>query len=70
MYKLDLEKAGVPEIKLPTSTGSKQSNLKEIYPEYPMEGPMLKLKLQFLIHLMPTWFTGKDPDAGKDWGQE
>ena len=54
MYKLDLEKAGVPEIKLPTSTGSNQSNLKEIYPEYPMEGPMLKLKLQFLAHLMPT----------------
>jgi len=32
---------------------------------------MLKLKLQYLGHLM--WRTDsleKDPDAGKDWGQE
>ena len=29
---------------------------------------MLKLKLQYLGHLQR--FTGKDPDAGKDWGQE
>ena len=27
---------------------------------------MLKLKLQDFGHLM----VGKDPDAGKDWGQE
>ena len=29
---------------------------------------MLKLKLQYFGHLM--WLIGKDPDAGKDWGQE
>ena len=31
---------------------SNQSNLKEISPEYSMEGLMLKLKLQYLGHLM------------------
>ena len=28
---------------------------------------MLKLKLQYSGHLM---LIGKDPDAGRDWGQE
>ena len=31
-----------------------QSTLKEISPEYSLEGLMLKLKLQFFGHLMPT----------------
>ena len=32
---------------------------------------MLKLKLQYFGHLMPKiWLIGKDPEAGKDWGQE
>ena len=31
---------------------SKQSILKEINPEYSLQGLMLKLKLQYLIHLM------------------
>ena len=31
---------------------------------------MLKLKLQKFGHLMQSWLAGKDPDAGKDWGQE
>ena len=38
-----------------------------------LEGLMLKLRLPYFFgHLMPTksWLTGKDPDAGKDWGQE
>ena len=30
---------------------------------------MLKLKLQYFAH-GKNWLTGKDPDAGKDWGQE
>ena len=30
---------------------------------------MLKLKLQYFGHLMQRAI-GKDPDAGKDWGQE
>ena len=35
-----------------TATRSNQSILKEISPEYPLEGLMLKLKLQFFGHLM------------------
>ena len=35
-----------------TSRRSKQSILKEISPEYSLEGLMLKLKLQYLGHLM------------------
>ena len=31
---------------------SNQSNLKDISPEYSLEGLMLKLKLQFFGHLM------------------
>ena len=32
---------------------------------------MLKLKLQYLGHLMRRVDSlGKDPDAGRDWGQE
>ena len=35
-----------------TATRSNQSILKEINPEYSLEGPMLKLKLQYFGHLM------------------
>ena len=31
---------------------------------------MLKLKLQYIAHLMQRTVMGKDPDAGKDWKQE
>ena len=31
---------------------------------------MLELKLQYSGHLMQSWLIWKDPDAGKDWGQE
>ena len=31
---------------------------------------MLKLNLQSFGHLMQSWLTGEDPDAGKDWGRE
>ena len=50
---------------------SNQSILKEINPEYSLEGLMLKLKLQYFDHLM--WWVGlvgKDPDSGTDWRQE
>ena len=35
-----------------TATRSNQSILKEINPEYSLEGPMLKLKIQYFGHLM------------------
>ena len=36
-----------------TATRSNQSILKEIIPEYSLEGLMLKLKLQYFVYLMP-----------------
>ena len=54
-----------------TARRSNQSILKEINPEYSLEGLMLKLKLQSFGHLMvKSLLIRKDPDAGKDWGQE
>ena len=49
---------------------SNQSILKEINPEYSLEGLMLKLKLKYFGHLMGRTDSGKDPDAGKDWRWE
>ena len=54
-----------------TMRRSNQSILKEISPEYSLEGLMLKLKLQYFGHLM--WRTAsfeKTLIAGKDWRQE
>ena len=51
-----------------TARRSNQSILKEISPGCSLEGLILKLKLQYFGHLMHL--TGKDPDAGRDWGQE
>ena len=52
-----------------TARRSNQSILNEISPKYSLEGLMLKLKC-----LWPpdanSWLIWKDPDAGKDWGQE
>ena len=53
-----------------TARRSNQSILKEISPEYSLEGLMLKLKLP--IPWSPdakNWLTGKDLDAGQDWRQ-
>ena len=47
---------------------SNQSILKEISPEYSLEG--LMLKHQYLGHLIPRTDSLEDPDAGKDWRQE
>ena len=43
---------GVEESRVPWTARSNQSILKEISPEYSLEGPMLKLKLQYFGHLM------------------
>ena len=54
-----------------TARRSNQSILKEISPEYSLEGLMLELKLQYLDPLMQrTDSLEKDLDAGKDWRQE
>ena len=50
---------------------SNHSVLKEISPEYSLEGLMVRLKLQYFGHLMRrTDSLEKDPDVGKDWRQE
>ena len=57
-------------LRVPWIARSNQSILKEISPEYSLEGLRLKLNLQYFGHLMWRRFTGKDPDVGKDWRQE
>ena len=52
-----------------TARRSNQSILKEISPEYSLEGLMLKLKLQYVTWCEePTYW--KNPVVGKDWEQE
>ena len=52
-----------------TAKRSNQSILKEISPEYSLEGWMLKLQY-FGRPDWKNWLIRKDPDAGKDWRQE
>ena len=53
-----------------TARRSNQSILKEIIPEYSLEGLMLKLKLQYFGHLIWRTDIGKEADYGQDWKQE
>ena len=53
-----------------TPKRSNQSILKEINPEYSLEGLILKLRLQYLGHMIWRTDSGKYLDAGKDWRQE
>ena len=53
-----------------TARRSNQSILKEISPEYSLEGLMLRLKLQYFGHLMQRVDSLEKTDAGSDWGHE
>ena len=54
-----------------TARRSNQSILKEINPGISLEGMMLKLKTPVLwLPHEKRGPTGKDSDAGRDWGQE
>ena len=54
-----------------TARRSNQSILNLISPEYSLERLTLKLKLQYLWPPdSKSWLIWKDPDVGKDWGQE
>ena len=54
-------------LKVPwTARRSNQSILKEISPEYLLEGLMLKLKLQYFGHLRQRTDSLEKMDAGKD----
>ena len=49
---------------------SNQSILKEISPGCSLEELILKLKLQYFGHFVRRVLFGKDPNTGKDRGQE
>ena len=83
MYELDYKEGWAPKnscfelwywrrlLRVPwTARRSNQSIMKEISPEYSLEGLMLKLKLQYFGHLMWKIDSLEKPDAGKDWRQE
>ena len=85
MWELDHKEGWVPknwcfwtvvlEKTLESPLGSKeirsnQSILKEINLEYSLEELTLKLKLNILAMWCEELTHWKDPDAGKDWGQE
>ena len=53
-----------------TARRSNQSILNEISPRISLEGMMLKLKVQYLGHLMQRVDSLEKTDAGRDWGQE
>ena len=53
-----------------TERRSNQSILKQISPEYSLEGLMMKLKLQYFGHLMQRADSLEKTDAGREWGQE
>ena len=51
--ELMLLNCGIEDLRVPwTARRSNQSILKEVSPEYSLEGLMLKLKLQYFGHLM------------------
>ena len=53
-----------------TARRSNQSILKEISPDYSLEGLMLKLKFQFWMPDANNWVIRKDSNSGKDWRQK
>ena len=53
------------------SRRSNKSILKEISPEYSLEGLIMKLKFQYFDHLMQrAGSLDENPDPGEDWRQE
>ena len=79
MWELDYKESWAPKnwcfwtvvLKSPSDCRrSNQSILKEISPEYSLDGLMLKLKVQYLATWCEELTLGKDPDAGKDWRWE
>ena len=73
-YKAERQRIDVFELlcwrrllKVPwTAKRSNQSILREISPEYSLEGLMLKIKIQYFGHLMLTDDSLDISDAGKD----
>ena len=53
-----------------TTRRSNQSIVNEISPGISLEGLMLKGNSNTWPPHVKSWLIGKDPDAGRDWGQE
>ena len=53
-------------LRVPWTARSNQSILKEISPEYLLEGLILKLRLQYFGHLMQRTDSLEKTDIGKD----
>ena len=53
-----------------TARGPNQSILKEINPEYSLEGLLLRRSSNILAPYVKSQLVGKNHDAGKVWGQE
>ena len=83
MWELDCEESWAPKnlcfwTVMLEKTLESPLDCKEIQPVHSkghqpwcsLEGMMLKLKLQYFGHLMWRVDSGKDSDAGRDWGQE
>ena len=69
--KLSAKKLMLLEMTLESPLDCNQSILKEISPEYSLEGLMLKQKLPILWPVdAKNWLIRKDPDAGNDWRRE
>ena len=75
MWELDYKKGWAPKnwcfwsvvlektLESPWTARSNQSILKEISPEYSLECWCWSSNVK-------SWLIGRDPDAGKDWGQQ
>ena len=53
-----------------TARRCNQSILKEISPGCSLDGMILKLKLQYFVHIMKRVDSLEKTDAGRDWEQE
>ena len=58
------------DLRVPWTTRSNQSILREISPEYSLEDDADTETPVLWLPDAKNWLTGKDPDAGRDWGQE
>ena len=57
-------------LRVPWTARRSNHSILKISPGISLEGMMLKLKLQYLGHLMRRVHSLEDSDAGRDWGRE
>ena len=57
-------------LRVPWTERRSNQSIRRISPGCSLEGLMLKLKLQYFVHLMRRVDSLEKTDAGRDWGQE